>query len=292
MKVSSISLKSLSSAWLLLLSPALATTDIASLQAEVESLQSVLNNAEAKLRTLKLTLTQERAAVDKAMLPSRSAVEPVSEQEVAKIKEEFSVYKQAYRTYIRAKAPGMILTSLRLKEHDYPSLKVRSVDDTWFSFQHEGGMARLLMSEVTQEIRDLFACEHALTPQATTASLTTNAVSLPSAPAAPEATEPEQVEATTGTSYHAATTDSAGQLLPTNERGEPTLSLAEGMVLPPPGKTPDGNDIITINGKTAILLNKNYPGQSGSTTKGGVSKLPPGYKPIGSSFSTEQKKKK
>jgi hypothetical protein len=239
-------------AGLALTTPAVAS-ELLALEAEVTSLQETLTAEQRRASKLRAELEAARTQSEKLVGAAKPKVDDKAEAELMGLKEEFAAYKKEYRMYIRQKAPGMILKDQTLVERNFPQLKVRSVDDTWFTFEHEGGFARVFMGEVSQELRDLFACEEPVPPVPVVSAEVVAGVQAP--PAEPQGDGSTNAVAAAGGGggpYPVGTANFNPQLPSSNE----TMSIRSDVVLPPPGKTWDGNDIIYENGRAIVLLTK------------------------------------
>jgi hypothetical protein len=230
--------------------------DLSALESQVSALTKKLEDT----KRISIKLRAELTSADKATptTPASATLqarEQAAQAQLSSLQAQFSAYQDSYRSYIRQKAPGMEMLDLQLRGHQFTSLKVKSVDDTWFVFQHAGGAARILMRDVPQYIRDLFACTTPQDPPTTLAATATTAE--PSAPAesSSPATDLAPAPGYDPSIQANATPDQNGVTVTRDHDGH-IVVLGPGKKLPPKGKTHDGYDIIMVNGKAAVVLSR------------------------------------
>jgi hypothetical protein len=245
-------------------------TDFTALETEVQTLQDKLAVEQKKVSKLRAELEATREGSEQVLTNTKiKAFDSKVAADLLELKEAFAAYKKEYREYIRQKAPGMILKDQMLLERNFPQLKVRSVNDTWFTFEHEGGLARIYVGEVTQELRDLFACDEPVMPAPVVAPAVVADVEAPLTAVVErgDSTVASTRATSSGRPYDSASADlNPGQSYKT-VNGESTIAIRSDVAIPPPGKTPDGNDIIYENGRAIILLTKHLRPNSESSKK-------------------------
>jgi hypothetical protein len=139
--------------------------DLSLLEQQQSELKTQLEDSQRQVSKFRQVVADLRKLTDSALPTATVKVDPSDSPEVQALRAEMTAYRAKYKDFIRSKAPGMELPNFSLKGHQFGTVKVKAVDDTWFIFQHSGGVTRILMRDVDQGLRDQFACEKPQDPQ-------------------------------------------------------------------------------------------------------------------------------
>jgi hypothetical protein len=251
--------------------------DLTLLEQQRAGLKTELETSQKAIQKAKQIVTQLRQATDGGAALAAGAPEIDEAAEVNALKAEMAAYKAKYREQIRSKAPGMELANFNLKGRNFGTVKVKNVDDTWFIFQHSGGVTRILMRDVDQGLRDQFACEVPKDPEPIQVLVADVPPGAGGAAASAATGDPDPAGLASGgvaaadggpAKYSDMVTNTPGVGAPTYNSsyitgGESVMGPDGSLIyVPPGGKMPkkgytaDGLKVEVVNGKTRILIGK------------------------------------
>lgn len=254
-------------------------TDLESAIDDLSAKSSQLKKAASALRS-ELTLLRESMASMAAELDKTCAQAIADSTQQKQIVENFANYRIRYHDSMLKRAPGMVLGDLTIQSVAYHNVRVKSLDNWDLSFIHADGFSRVALKDLPDNLKNLFAFDPTAGPK----------------PEQPLAGIPRTLdipanppEADTGTYAGVAPQAASGSAAPAGKQAGGNTKL------------PAGGASKASNSGNVDILNYWGPGGEhgpgsgslkGSKTKGATSPLPPGYKPIGSSFSGSSMTKK
>lgn len=133
--------------------------DVEALQRKVESLETTRHEIQAELRELKATLsriTSEREALS-ASHREMGAELVQTLTDTKELESAYQKYRAAYRASIQARARGMQIPDFWSDNRLYQDVRVRQLTDHVITFVHKDGSSKLPLSELPEDLQQLFA---------------------------------------------------------------------------------------------------------------------------------------
>ena len=240
-----------------------ALADLEERISDLETKFAAVKRTATQLRREIVQISESRSTLESETDAARKAVSDVVVERNALV-ESFETYRADYHDAIIRRATGMKLGDVVVGTVTYRGTQVKALDAWEVSFHHNEGITRVDLVDLPQNLKALLGYDPTVGPKPAP-ELAVSSLTLP----------PMSDLASSRGSAGANATGPSSQ--PQRRSFAPVAKpLSNGRQ-----SCDEGSEVLV----RFMGVGASGSGSGGSTVKGGVSEVPQGYKPIGSSFS-------